>query len=109
MMEMVFLNDSLLPIEQAKLSPLDRGFLFGDGIYEVVPYIGGSFVGLDLHIERMIKGLDEIGYALNSRRHSIIQVKTDNDNRHYLTGGLQHVTFPRKRGLNTSKPGKHQI
>ena len=33
----VFLNGKLLPVEQANVSVLDRGFIFGDGVYEVVP------------------------------------------------------------------------
>ena len=33
----VFLNGRLLPIEQATVSVLDRGFIFGDGVYELVP------------------------------------------------------------------------
>ena len=44
-MSIAYLNGSYLPIEEAKISPLDRGFLFGDGIYEVVPSYGGKMVG----------------------------------------------------------------
>ena len=36
-MSVAFLNNEFLPLDKAKISPLDRGFLFGDGIYEVVP------------------------------------------------------------------------
>ena len=36
----VFLNGDYLPVEQATVSVLDRGFLFGDGIYEVIPVFG---------------------------------------------------------------------
>src|SRR2546430_16898729 len=41
---MVFLNGRILPIEDAKVSVLDRGFIFGDGVYELVPvYSRGPF------------------------------------------------------------------
>lgn len=42
----VYLNGEYLPAEQAKISPLDRGFLFGDGIYEAIPSYGGRTVAL---------------------------------------------------------------
>lgn len=56
----VYLNGEFMPIEEAKISPLDRGFLFGDGIYEVVPAYGGKTVGLVPHMERMFNGLAAI-------------------------------------------------
>lgn len=56
-----YLNGEYLPVEDAKISPLDRGFLFGDGIYESIPSYGGRTVALQLHIERMKKGLAAIG------------------------------------------------
>lgn len=64
-MSTVFLNGDYLPIEEAKISPLDRGFLFGDGIYEVVPSYFGKKVGFQGHIDRMNDGLNAIGIELN--------------------------------------------
>ena len=61
----VFLNGQFMPISEAKISPMDRGFLFGDGIYEVVPSYDAKLVGFDLHIERMQNGLDAIGIQLD--------------------------------------------
>lgn len=60
-MSIVFLNDSYMPMEDAKISPMDRGFLFGDGIYEVIPSYEGKLVGFEPHIERMKNGMQEIG------------------------------------------------
>jgi D-alanine transaminase len=51
-------------MQEAKISPMDRGFLFGDGIYEMVPSYGGKPVGFGLHIARMQRGLAEIGLKL---------------------------------------------
>ena len=53
-----------MPIEEAKISPLDRGFLFGDGIYEVIPSYFGKNVGFKRHINRMNDGLNAIGIEL---------------------------------------------
>lgn len=56
----VYLNGAFLPAEQACVSPLDRGFLFGDGVYEVIPSYQGEFFLLDEHIERLRRSLREI-------------------------------------------------
>ncbi|MBB3169715.1 D-amino acid aminotransferase [Simiduia aestuariiviva] len=56
-MSIAYLNGEYLPLEDARISPLDRGFLFGDGIYEVVPSYGGKLVGFGPHIDRMREGL----------------------------------------------------
>ena len=49
----VFLDGQFIPMSEAKISPMDRGFLFGDGIYEVVPSYDAKLVGFGPHIERM--------------------------------------------------------
>ncbi|MEH6712921.1 MAG: aminotransferase class IV [Paraglaciecola polaris] len=64
-MSIVFLNGEYLPQDQAKISPMDRGFLFGDGIYEVIPTYDGNTVGFVAHIERMQAGLSAIGIELD--------------------------------------------
>jgi D-alanine transaminase len=63
-MSIAYLNGSYMPIEEAKISPLDRGFLFGDGIYEVVPSYNGKMVGFGPHIARMQNGLDAVEIKL---------------------------------------------
>jgi D-alanine transaminase len=63
-MSIAYLNGSYLPIEEARISPLDRGFLFGDGIYEVVPSYQGKMVGFGPHISRMQDGLGAVEIKL---------------------------------------------
>jgi D-alanine transaminase len=63
-MSMVYLNGAMMPMDEAKISPMDRGFLFGDGIYEVIPCYGGRSVGLGPHLARMQDGLDAIELPL---------------------------------------------
>ena len=60
MSSIVYLNGQYLPIEEAKISVLDRGFTFGDGIYEVIPVYNGHIFRLKEHIERLNNSLDEI-------------------------------------------------
>lgn len=62
-MNEVFLNGAFMPMADAKISPMDRGFLFGDGIYEVIPCYSGRTVGLDPHLNRMQDGLNAIQIA----------------------------------------------
>jgi D-alanine transaminase len=56
---MVFLNGSLLPIEEAKVPVLDRGFIFGDGVYELVPVYSRVAFRLDEHLARLERSLGE--------------------------------------------------
>ena len=59
-MGIVYLNDQLLPEEQAKIPVTDRGFLFGDGVYEVIPAYGGTLFRLDEHLNRLQNSLDGV-------------------------------------------------
>ena len=64
-MTTVYLNGDYLPMSEARISPMDRGFLFGDGIYEVIPSYDGRLVGSGLHLARMQDGLDAIEIQLH--------------------------------------------
>ncbi|MFQ5983123.1 MAG: aminotransferase class IV [Woeseiaceae bacterium] len=64
-MTVAFLNGEYLPLEEARISPMDRGFLFGDGIYEVVPVHDGRPIGFSLHIDRMKNGLSAVEIELD--------------------------------------------
>ncbi len=55
-----YLNGDYTPLNQAKVSVLDRGFLFGDGIYEVVPVYGRSVFRFDEHMARLDRSLAKI-------------------------------------------------
>jgi D-alanine transaminase len=57
---MVFLNGKLLPMEEARIPVLDRGFIFGDGIYELVPVYSRVPFRLDEHLARLERSLGEV-------------------------------------------------
>jgi D-alanine transaminase len=57
---LVYLNGEVLPISQAKVSVLDRGFIFGDGIYEVVPVYGQRLFRFDEHMARLSRSLGKL-------------------------------------------------
>mgnify|MGYP001175073259 CR=1 FL=1 len=56
---LVYLNGSLVPHEKAVVSVFDRGFLFGDGVYEGLRSSRGVVIGLERHVARMRDGLQE--------------------------------------------------
>ncbi|MDE2369517.1 MAG: D-amino acid aminotransferase [Burkholderiales bacterium] len=58
--QLVFLNGEWQPISQAKVGVLDRGFIFGDGIYEVVPVYGQRLFRFDEHIARLNRSLAKL-------------------------------------------------
>ena len=60
---LVWLDGKLLPLAEARISPLDRGFLFGDGAYEVLPVYGGRAYRFDAHMERLDRSLGGIRMA----------------------------------------------
>lgn len=59
-MSIVYLNGDFLPLEEACVSVTDRGFLFGDGVYEVIPAYGGRLFRLPHHLQRLQNSLDGI-------------------------------------------------
>jgi D-alanine transaminase len=56
----VYLNGEFLPESKAHISVLDRGFIFGDGIYEVIPVYGGKLFRFNEHMSRLQNSLDAI-------------------------------------------------
>jgi D-alanine transaminase len=55
-----YLNGDYLPLQEARVSPLDRAFLFGDAVYEVVPVYGARPFRLREHLQRLDRSLDAI-------------------------------------------------
>ena len=100
-MNIVYLNGKFLPIDQACISPMDRGFLFGDGIYEVIPSYEGRLVGFDLHMNRMKAGLTELEIDISLTAKGWLEIinklleQNDTDN----LGIYLHVT----RGADTRR------
>jgi len=55
-----YLNGSYLPLEETRVSVMDRGFLFGDGVYEVIPVYGGRLFRLPHHLQRLANSLNAV-------------------------------------------------
>jgi D-alanine transaminase len=63
MSEMVYLNGEFMPLEDARIPVLDRGFIFGDGVYEVIPVYSHKPFRLAEHLQRLQMSLDGIRLA----------------------------------------------
>ena len=66
-MSICFLNDKYLDIQEAKISPLDRGFLFGDAIYEVIIAVNKKPFELIAHLTRLKKNISSLKYSLSDK------------------------------------------
>jgi len=60
MAQIAYLNGRYLPRAQARVRVEDRGYLFGDGVYEVIPVHGGALVAADRHFQRLDRSLGEL-------------------------------------------------
>ena len=72
----VYLNGEFLPLESAKISVLDRGFIFGDGVYEVLPVYNGQLFRLVEHLQRLDNSLQAIRLANPLSRKQWIDILT---------------------------------
>ncbi len=59
-MDLCSLNGRIVPLAEARIDPRDRGYTFGDAIYEVVKVAGGTALHLEPHLERMRAGLERV-------------------------------------------------
>lgn len=62
-MSIAYLNGAFAPLDECRVSPLDRGFIFGDGVYEVVPVYGGRLFQLPEHLQRLHNSLEAVRIA----------------------------------------------
>lgn len=60
MSSIAYLNGEFLPLQQARISPLDRGFLFGDSVYELIPCYNGMPFRAAQHVARLLRSLESI-------------------------------------------------
>lgn len=101
-MGIVYLNGEYLPEEKAKVSALDRGFVFADGVYEVIPAYGGHLFRLEQHLQRLDNSLAGIRLANPLDRlqwAEILEeiVKRNSDNNEDLSIYLQVTRGAAKR------------
>ena len=73
-MNIIYFNGEFLPFEKATISIYDRGFLFGDGVYEVIPVFDGHPFEIEAHLERLKKSLEAIQLDLSLSSEDWLQI-----------------------------------
>ncbi len=94
-MSVAYLNGRYLPLEQAHVSVLDRGFLFADGIYEVAAVIDGHLVDSASHLARLERSAGEIGIPLPIPPAEVEAVQRDLIAHNALGEGLVYLQLTR--------------
>lgn len=97
MSRIVFLNGSFLPIEEAKVPFMDRGFMFGDGVYEGVGMLDGRLVDNEAHLERLERSLAEIRIPNPYSRAEWTHLQEELARRNGMTEGF--IYFQVTRGV----------
>ena len=97
MSRIVFLNGSFLPIEEAKVPFMDRGFLFGDGVYEGVGVLDGRLIDNEAHLERLERSLGEVRIPNPYSRAEWTRLQEELARRNGMTEGF--IYFQVTRGV----------
>ena len=95
MSEIVFVNGQFHPKEEAVISVFDRGFIFGDGVYEVVPVVGGAMVDKDYFLLRLERSLGELRIAWPCELHELLATLGSLISRNEISEGMVYVQITR--------------
>ncbi|WP_414473311.1 D-amino-acid transaminase [Microvirga sp. M2] len=91
----IYINGRYVPESEAQISIFDRGFLFGDGIYEVSAVIGGRMIDNDLHLDRLERSLSELGIPMPVSRDDIVAMQNSLIARNELNEGVVYLQVTR--------------
>jgi D-alanine transaminase len=90
-----YVNGSFVPLPEAKVSILDRGFLFADGIYEVSAVLDGRLVDNASHLARLERSVGEIALQLPESIGRITEIQKELIARNQLENGLVYIEVTR--------------
>jgi D-alanine transaminase len=90
-----YVNGDFVPLAEAKVSVLDRGFLFADGIYEVSAVLEGKLVDNDSHLARLERSVGEIKLPLPETIARIKEIQHELIKRNGLENGLVYMQVTR--------------
>lgn len=90
-----YVNGSFMPIADAKVSILDRGFLFADGIYEVAAVLEGKLIDNASHLARLQRSVGEISLKLPETTERIQEIQKELVARNNLVEGLVYLEVTR--------------
>ncbi|GLH80939.1 D-amino-acid transaminase [Bradyrhizobium sp. SSBR45G] len=90
-----YVNGAFVPLSEAKVSVLDRGFLFADGIYEVAAVLDGKLIDSASHLQRLERSVGEIGLALPESLSRIEELQKELVARNALDQGMVYLQVTR--------------
>jgi D-alanine transaminase len=93
--EIAYVNGAYLPLADARVSILDRGFLFADGVYEVAAVIGGRLIDNEAHLSRLENSLRQLGIESPLPIQTIADVEAELVARNELNEGLVYLQITR--------------
>jgi D-alanine transaminase len=93
--QVAYVNGSFVPLSEAKVSILDRGFLFADGIYEVSAVLDGKLVDNASHLARLERSVGEISLKLPETIERITEIQKELIARNELANGLVYLEVTR--------------
>jgi D-alanine transaminase len=93
--QIAYVNGAYVPLTEAKVSILDRGFLFADGIYEVSAVLDGKLVDNVSHLARLVRSVGEISLALPESLSRILEIQRELIARNRLVNGLVYMEVTR--------------
>ncbi|TDJ52837.1 MAG: hypothetical protein E2O43_03225 [Nitrospina sp.] len=102
MESIVYLDGKFVPLSQAKVSILDRGFSYGDALFETLRVYSGKIFRLGQHLDRLKRGADLIFMKLPETRERIEDILYETFNRNQGADAVIRMTVTRGQGL----PGK---
>ncbi len=94
----VYVNGDYVAARDARVSVFDRGFLFGDGIYEVTAVLDGKLVDSGPHMARLHRSTGEIGVPMPMGEDEIVAIERELIRRNGLTEGLIYMQVTRGDG-----------
>src|ERR1700729_2205939 len=89
--QIAYVNGSFVPLADAKISVLDRGFLFADGIYEVSAVLDGKLVDNASHLARLERSVGEIQLPLPETVERIKEIQHELIARNAVKDGLVYI------------------
>ena len=95
MEQIAYVNGSFVPLSEAKVSVLDRGFLFADGIYEVAAVLDGKLIDNASHLARLERSVGEIALALPETTARIEEIQKELVKRNDLINGMVYLEVTR--------------
>jgi D-alanine transaminase len=93
--QVAYVNGSFVPLSEAKVSILDRGFLFADGIYEVSAVLDGKLVDNASHLARLERSVGEISLKLPETTERIQEIQKELIARNRLVDGMVYLEVTR--------------